>query len=427
MTFLYIIIAILVFLLMILIHELGHYTAGRLLKFKINEFSIGFGKAIFSKTNKRGEKFSIRIFPLGGYCAFEGEGDKKDKKNPLAFNNQKPWKRLIVLFSGAFFNFLSAIIFCFILLVSFGFDVMQIKENPDNYQDLLLKGDAIYQVDGKNVNFATNGTMVELLKKTNKTDFSLTVKRYNSETKKNEMVVVKNLQLYNKVKPNIIFYTDELSGENFALNSQTFFSDDEINDSQNSDIYDSNGDLKEGVAGFKDTEGNYVYVLLSSGVFTQEEIDNLSRDVFVYDGDNPVYDFPTYGLYRRPFAEALGQSFVLAVMMAWIVLKSLWLLITFQIPISQIGGPIATIGFIATSTQASVVNLFMLLPLISANLAMFNLLPFPALDGAQMVFTGIEWIRKKPINQKVQNIINMCGLIFLFAFVIIVDILHFIL
>ena len=58
---------------------------------------------------------------MGGYCAFEGE-DEEANENPDAFNNQKPWKRLIVLFSGAFFNFLSAIIFSFILLVGFGYD-----------------------------------------------------------------------------------------------------------------------------------------------------------------------------------------------------------------------------------------------------------------------------------------------------------------
>ena len=120
-SILYILLAIVVLLFMIMIYELGHYTAGNLLKFKINEFSIGFGKAIYSKTKKNGEKFSIRIFPLGGYCAFEGEDE--DKPGEVgAFNSQKPWKRLIVLFMGAFFNFLSAIIFAVIFLMAFGYN-----------------------------------------------------------------------------------------------------------------------------------------------------------------------------------------------------------------------------------------------------------------------------------------------------------------
>lgn len=370
MTIVYILVAILIFLLMIMIHELGHYIAGRVLKFKINEFSIGFGKAIFSKTNKRGEKFSIRIFPLGGYCAFEGENGEEDgKNNPDAFTNQKPWKRIIVLFSGAFFNFLSAIIFSFILLVSFGFDIYQVSSNSI-YNDNLLKGDVIYQVNGKDVNFATNGTLSQLLTAQNKNeDFEITVRRYNEETKQNEMITL-TVQLKQKFKDGI---------------DPSTLTEEQLQDTENPEIYafDANG--------------------------------------------NKLYSLGDLSLYPRPFFEALGQSFVLAVMMAWAVLKSLWLLITFQLSTADVGGPIATISVIATSAQASIVNLFILLPLIAANLAMFNLLPFPALDGAQIVFTGVEWIRKKPIPAKIQGIINFCGLAFLLTLVVVLDILHFVL
>lgn len=367
---LYVVLAIFVLLLMIMIHETGHYVAGRLLKFKINEFSIGFGKAIFSKVNKRGEKFSIRIFPLGGYCAFEGENEQGDGKNPEAFNNQKPWKRIIVLFAGAFFNFLSAIIFSFILLVSFGYDIYQVKNDPSLYNENLRQGDAIYCVNGTDINFATNGTLSTLLGNVeDKENITLTVKRYNEETNQNEMIDVV-VSLKPKFKEGI-----DLSN----------YSVEEIEDTTNKEIYefDESGKLKYTIADLQ--------------------------------------------LYRRPFLEALGGAFSLAIFMAWAVLKSLWLLITFQIPINQIGGPITTVAMIATYTQTSIVNLFVLVPLISANLAMFNLLPFPALDGAQIVFTGIEWIRRKPINEKVKNIINTVGLFALLGFVIIVDILHFVL
>ena len=64
-TILYVILAIAVLLLMVLIHEFGHYVVGRMLGFKITEFSVGFGKAIFQRKNKRGELISLRIFPLG--------------------------------------------------------------------------------------------------------------------------------------------------------------------------------------------------------------------------------------------------------------------------------------------------------------------------------------------------------------------------
>ena len=102
MTFLYILLAIVILLFMVLIHEFGHYCIGRMLNFKITEFSVGFGKALFSRKNKRGELISLRIFPLGGYCAFEGEDDSSDGKD--SFNAQPPWKRILVFIAGVVFN-----------------------------------------------------------------------------------------------------------------------------------------------------------------------------------------------------------------------------------------------------------------------------------------------------------------------------------
>lgn len=66
----YIIVAIIVLLLMVLIHELGHYTAGKILKFKINEFSVGFGPKILQKTKKNGEKNHITCVPSGRLLCF---------------------------------------------------------------------------------------------------------------------------------------------------------------------------------------------------------------------------------------------------------------------------------------------------------------------------------------------------------------------
>jgi len=182
----YIAIALLILMLMITIHELGHYLAGKMLKFKIDEFSIGFGKALFTKKTKSGEIFSVRLIPLGGYCAFTGEdGDvpqeenknqnnentKLDetstitikteisaqsqdiqatkaeniksitkKENLETFSQKAPWKRIIVLFAGVFFNFISAIIFSIILLCAFGYDIPQIKSVDQPTQRVVIKG-----------------------------------------------------------------------------------------------------------------------------------------------------------------------------------------------------------------------------------------------------------------------------------------------
>ena len=115
----YILVAMIFFMFMIVVHELGHYTAGKLLKFKINEFAIGFGPAIFKHKNKKpGEVFSVRCIPAGGFCAFEGEDE--EAQSPEAFNAHPVWKRIIVLASGAPVKFISAIVLLTFFFMVFG-------------------------------------------------------------------------------------------------------------------------------------------------------------------------------------------------------------------------------------------------------------------------------------------------------------------
>jgi len=151
MIVLYIVLAIIVLMLLVLVHELGHYVAGKLFKFKINEFSIGFGKTIFKRVSKKtGEQFSIRLVPLGGFCAFEGEDE--DGTSPQSFNSQKWWKRLIVLFFGAFFNIIFGLLTVVFMLMILGYDKQVVKDvsefNAWNGSTGLKQGDIICEVDG---------------------------------------------------------------------------------------------------------------------------------------------------------------------------------------------------------------------------------------------------------------------------------------
>ena len=392
-TFLYVLLAIVVLLFMVMVHELGHYIAGKILKFKITEFSIGFGKAIFSHTSKKtGEKFSLRIFPLGGYCSFYGEEDdgtaenldKSDKNivdiqnnDGVPFNSQKPWKRIIVFLAGVTMNFLTAILFSWILLCTVGYDVPQIIDysstiNVDeNGQSIFQEGDVITHVNGQKIDFAFGvnfntaiSNQKEAAKEFYESDnytggdyvFDMTVRRDG------ERVVLENV----KIVQEVVTETDSETGE---------------------------------------VKTSYVYLM----------------------GLESTEDKVCTEAYKYGFFEGLGRSFSMAFGFAWVVLKSLWMLITFQIPITEMGGTITTIATMAEYTAINPANLLIFIPLISANLAVFNLLPFPALDGAHVLFTVIEWIRGKPINRKVENTIHFVGICILFAFVVIVDILHFLL
>lgn len=374
----YIIVAIIVLLLMVLIHELGHYTAGKILKFKINEFSVGFGPKILQKTKKNGEKITLRAFPLGGYCAFEGE-DEENKDNPEAFNNQKPWKRLIVLFCGAFFNFLSAIIFSFILLISSGYDLVRVdtvSENSINY-GYLQTNDVIYGIDGKEIDFVHDDYLNNLITETLNNRYS----SYTGENLSEEYSYSIDGQTYYMDTCQITF--------NVRRNGDEIAIDGYINV-----IYDSGGSYRG-------------WSLLTSENVNDEEF-NISN-------------------YKYSFWESLGQAIPFTCKWAWKILIIVGQLLTGQLSITSLGGPVTTINMIASYTQMSFSYLLLLLPLIAVNLAVFNLLPIPALDGFQMIFVLIEWIRKKPVKRTIVNAVNNIGLIVLLGFVIVVDILQFVL
>lgn len=366
MTFLYILLAIVILLFMVLVHEFGHYIAGKILKFKITEFSIGFGFPIFSRTSKKtGEKFSLRIFPLGGYCAFDGEDDVKDNPSESAFNNQKPWKRIIVFLAGVTANFLTAIIFSWVLLSTVGYDVPQVARDITYNANVFQKGDVITHVDGKKIDFAFGVNYVSAVNEQK----TLAKNFYESE--------------------------DYVDGEySFEM---TINRDGDV-EKMNVIVYQNA--YQDG----EETKYDYLIGLESA------------------DGQTPCTKAYVYNAWQ-----GFCRSFEMAFGFAWVVLKSLWMLITFQIPITEMGGTITTISTMATMASQSMSYLLIFMPLIAANLAVFNLLPFPALDGSHVLFTTIEWIRGKPINRKIESMIHFVGICILFTFVIVVDILHFVL
>ncbi len=103
-----IIIAIFILAILVLVHELGHFLAARLIGIPVHEFSLGFGHRLYS-TKKNGVEYSLRMIPLGGFVRMAGE-EPGDMNHPDGFNNRKPWEKIAVSFSGPFMNFVMAIL-----------------------------------------------------------------------------------------------------------------------------------------------------------------------------------------------------------------------------------------------------------------------------------------------------------------------------
>lgn len=147
---------------LVVVHEWGHFSIAKKLKFKIDEFSVGFGPKIFQRV-KNGIMYSIRWLPLGGYCKFFGEfgeddekAEEKKEKSPDIFTNNAIWKRFLVFLAGPVYNIIFGILITVIVLLSFGDYVPAVaKILPDSpaQEAGFQEGDKIISVDGRKIDF----------------------------------------------------------------------------------------------------------------------------------------------------------------------------------------------------------------------------------------------------------------------------------
>lgn len=153
MSILYILIAVLIFGVIIIIHEMGHFFVAKACGVKVNEFSIGMGPKILG-WGKGETKYSWRALPIGGYVAMEGEDD--DSADPRAFRQKKPWQRLLVILAGATMNLILGFVIL-IILTSFSDAIVTTtvakfeSETASSHMSGLEVGDKIINVNGSHI------------------------------------------------------------------------------------------------------------------------------------------------------------------------------------------------------------------------------------------------------------------------------------
>lgn len=156
----YIILAILMFGVLIAVHELGHFIAAKACGVRVEEFAIGMGPALWKKQGAE-TLYSLRALPIGGYCAMAGEDEAMD--DPRAFTSQAPWKRVIILVAGAAMNFLIGLVLIFIVFSgaeAFSSPVVTDFFDGCPYESAegLHAGDQFYSIDGHRIYFSSNVT-----------------------------------------------------------------------------------------------------------------------------------------------------------------------------------------------------------------------------------------------------------------------------
>lgn len=358
-----VILAIVILLVMVTVHEFGHYIAGKILKFKINEFAIGFGPKLFKRTSKKtGEAFSVRLFPLGGFCAFAGEDEEAEDER--SFNSKAPWKRILVLLAGPLFNYILALLLIMISMGAFGQPAFKVGAvapyegaNAEIYAEYsLTEEDVILSVEGRNIYLVT--------------DFISALKGKKAGDEAGVCVVRGG------------------NAENIKIKLRTDCD------------FESSSDTSK------------VWRALGIGTYVAEN--GLS-----------YYNIGAVN-YRFGFFETIGRSFAYSGRVAGTIFKVLGELLTGRLGLSAMGGPVTTIKVTSELASQSIQSFFEIAAYIGVNPAVFNLLPIPALDGSKIVFCIIEWIFKKPVPRKIEAIIHTVGFILILAFAVLIDVLQFV-
>ena len=308
-----IVLAILVFSLIVFVHEMGHFLLAKANKIRVDEFSIGMGPRIFSF--EKGEtRYSLKLLPLGGSCMM-GEDDVDDISEG-SFNSKSVWARMSVIAAGPIFNFLLALLFAIIVVGYVGYDEPVISGVIEGYSaeaEGMQAGDRIVKINGKKIH------------------------------------------IWREITYHNMFH----QGEEADV------------------VYERDGEKYEvTLTPKKDEDGNYLLGVKSPAKYEKAN----------------VFTAIQYGAYEVKF---------------WVstTLQSLKMLVTGQVGVDQLSGPVGIVDAVDESYQqtksygALVVFMQMLNIgiLLSANLGVMNLLPLPALDGGRLIFLILEAIRGKRV------------------------------
>lgn len=396
----YVILAVLVLLLMITIHEAGHYTAGKLLGFGITEFSVGLGPRLFSHRRKSGELLSVRALPLGGYCAFYGEDDAGSALSGNSEKDTADGERAATdtLSSG-------------VLVPD---DAWSIDPTPANVNGAFgaRTGNVANRADGSEAGETQSG------EKKRKVPF-------DEQPPWKRIIVLLMGPMFNLFSA-FVFSFIYILAVGYSVPVVTDLS---VAAQQEGSL--RAGDVIVAVDGQEVTFLTSAAELLAQVPEGESATITVERDgarVDVTASKSTAEEGGTFGITagyenrKTDVLHAAGYSFPYTFELSWIVLKSFGMLFTGGVPVTDVTGPVGTVATIATFAQTDFRYFLLFLPLIASNLAIFNLLPIPALDGSRIVFTIIEMIRRKPINKRTEGTIHAVGLIVLLAFVIVVDI-----
>ena len=416
-----ILIAIIIFSVIVVFHELGHFLLAKKNGIEVTEFSLGMGPRLLS-TVKGNTRYSLKLFPIGGSCMMVGEDGEED--GPGSFGHASVWGRISVVAAGPVFNFILAFVFALVITSVMGYDppkVLSVEENSPAEEAGLQVGDIITSFQGKHISIGRDISLYESLYGMQQDQIKMTVKR---DGKKIDL----NFKAASEKKYMLGF---------------SYVPDEEP---EITEVFVDGAMMKAGVLA-----GDVITAVDGTKVSTGEELqayleehplgENTVTITVSRDGNEKEFTVqPTvrtqvstgfvYNLYREKtnFFGVLKYSAV--EVRYWIssTIDSLGLLIKGTFRVNDLSGPVGIVDAIGSSveeakSEGAVVmwmQMFYWAILLSANLGVMNLLPLPALDGGRLVFLLIEAVTKKKVNPNIEGMIHFAGFVLLMALMVFV-------
>ena len=416
-----ILIAIIIFSVIVVFHELGHFLLAKKNGIEVTEFSLGMGPRLLS-TVKGNTRYSLKLFPIGGSCMMVGEDGEEE--GPGSFGHASVWGRISVVAAGPIFNFILAFVFALVITSVMGYDspkVLSVEENSPAEEAGLQEGDIITSFQGKHISIGRDISLYESLYGMQQDQIKMTVKRDGKKIDLNfKAASEKKYMLGFSYVPDGEPEITEVFVDGAMMKAGVLA-----------------GDVITAVDGTKVSTGEELQAYLEEHPLGENTVTiTVSRD-----GNEKEFTVqPTvrtqvstgfvYNLYREKtnFFGVLKYSAV--EVRYWIssTIDSLGLLIKGTFRVNDLSGPVGIVDAIGSSveeakSEGTVVmwmQMFYWAILLSANLGVMNLLPLPALDGGRLVFLLIEAVTKKKVNPNIEGMIHFAGFVLLMALMVFV-------
>lgn len=418
-----ILLAILVFSIIVVSHEFGHFLLAKKNGIGVVEFSVGMGPRIISGV-KGGTRYSLKAIPFGGSCQMVGEDEEDDSED--SFNSKSPYARFAVLLGGPLFNFLLALILSVIILSLGGVNepkVYYVSEGYGAEEAGLKEGDLIKSINGHRI---VMGRDIELYFLNHPMDGSLVEIEYERD---GETYTTMLDPSYEACQTGFSYYASEDPAEITALTEGLDM------ERQGAQV----GDIIRAVDGTEIASGQKLQEYFAehplqkdtSVTFTLER-KGQSFDLTVTPVNHTYYTLGMEAVsYRNKDAGAISvikNSFSEVRYWMSYTLTSLKMLVTGRAGVDDLSGPVGIVNLVGEVVEESksdgllyvFLNLVNFSILLSVNLGVLNLLPLPALDGGRLVFVLIEIIRGKPVPREKEGMVHTIGILLLMALMVFV-------